>query len=72
MNKENKKNICIKIGQHGDFLKGKLPNHPNHKSGRNPYAHICSEIKKKYKKSYKDISDKYLDEIIEFINSVDK
>ena len=39
----------------GDFLVGKLPSHPNHPKGRNPYAHIALKVKNKFGLSYKDI-----------------
>jgi hypothetical protein len=68
MNSENKKIIWGDILKAGDFLKNKLPNHPNHPKGRNPYAHIALEIKNKFKKSYKDIEDSKINEIKNYIN----
>ena len=40
LNKENASNIWRLIQQTGDELLGKLPSHPNHPKGRNPYAHV--------------------------------
>ena len=72
MNEENKKKLWTEILKAGDFLKNKLPNHPNHPKGRNPYAHVALEIKSKFQKSYKDLSDDKIDDIrnyIEFIKN---
>ena len=33
------------IQEAGDYLKGQLPDHPNHPKGRNPYAHVALCIK---------------------------
>ena len=51
----------------GDFLKNKLPNHPNHPKGRNPYAHVALCIKTKFNKSYKDIDDVKFNEVVDYI-----
>jgi hypothetical protein len=72
MNEENKKILWAQILKAGDFLKNKLPNHPNHPKGRNPYAHVALEIKNKFQKSYKDLPDDKIDDVrkyIEFIKS---
>ena len=72
MNEENKKILWSEILKAGDFLKNKLPNHHNHPKGRNPYAHVALEIKNKFQKSYKDLSDDKIDDIrnyIEFIKN---
>ena len=45
MNVNNAKIIWKEIQKTGDFLKGKLPDHPNHPKGRNPYAHVALEVK---------------------------
>ena len=55
MNDENKKYLWSLIQATGDFLVGKLPSHPNHPKGRNPYAHIALKVKNKFGLSYKDI-----------------
>ena len=41
----------------GDFLLNKLPEHPNHPKGRNPYAHVALKVKTKFGISYKDLPD---------------
>ena len=68
LNRINKEKIWRLIQNIGDGLAGKLPEHPNHPKGRNPYAHVALCIKNKFKSSYKDISDDKLDEVINFIN----
>ena len=72
MHEENAKKIWQLILETGDSLKGVLPDHPNHPKGRNPYAHISIEIKNKYGCSYKDIPDDQLNELIKFINYLEK
>ena len=72
MHEENAKKIWQLILETGDSLKGVLPDHPNHPKGRNPYAHISLEIKNKYGCSYKDIPDDQLNELIKFINYLQK
>ena len=67
MNSENKKKLWSEILKAGDFLKGKLPKHPNHPKGRNPYAHVAICVKSKFKASYKDIKDEKFDEVIKYI-----
>ena len=67
MNDHNKKQLWKLIQLTGDFLLNKLPDHPNHPNGRNPYAHISLEIKTKYGCSYKEISDDKIPELEEFI-----
>ena len=70
MNEENKKILWSEILKAGDFLKNKLPNHPNHPKGRNPYAHVAIEIKNKFNQSYKDLSDDKFDEVKNFIEFI--
>ena len=41
MNKENASKLWKIIQEAGDKLVGKLPDHPNHPKGRNPYAHVA-------------------------------
>ena len=67
MQKENSAKIWKMIQKAGDFLKNKLPNHPNHPKGRNPYAHVALCIKTKFNKSYKDIDDVKFDEVVDYI-----
>ena len=68
MNKENAIKLWKVIQEAGDFLKGQLPEHPNHPKGRNPYAHVAICIKTKFNQSYKDIPDEKYNEVIEYIN----
>ena len=67
MNKENASKLWKLIQETGDFLKGKLPDHPNHPKGRNPYAHVAICVKSKFNASYKDIPDDQLDDVIKYI-----
>ena len=67
MNKENTKKLWKIIQEAGDYLDGKLPNHPNHPNGRNAYAHVAICIKNKFKVSYKDISDEKFNQVIKYI-----
>ena len=70
MNEENKKILWSEILKAGDTLKNKLPSHPNHPKGRNPYAHVALEIKNKFKNSYKDLADNKIDEIRKYIRFI--
>ena len=72
MNQENKKLLWAEILKAGDFLKNRLPNHPNHPQGRNPYAHVALEIKNKFHKSYKDLPDDNFDNIRKYIEVLKK
>ena len=67
MNKENSAKLWKLIQEAGDYLQGKLPDHPNHPKGRNSYAHVAISIRSKFKKSYKDIEDENLQEVIDYI-----
>ena len=68
MVKENRKFIWKYIQKTGDYLFDKLPDHPNHPNGRNPYAHVALCIKNKFSNSYKDIEDEKFEEVVSFIN----
>jgi len=48
-------------------LLGKLPDHPNHPKGRNPYAHVALEVKTHFKITYKDIPDEKFEEVVEYL-----
>ena len=72
MNPENKKKLWGEILKAGDYLKGKLPEHPNHPKGRNPYAHIAICVKSKFQKSYKDIEDERFQEVLDYIEFLKK
>jgi len=72
MDQINTKKLWNEIISAGNYLKGKLPNHPNHPKGRNPYAHIALEIKNKFGMSYKDIPNEKYNEVIDTINYLKK
>ena len=67
MNKENASKLWKMIQEAGDYLLSGLPDHPNHPKGRNPYAHVAICVKNKFNASYKDIPDKQLDEVLQYI-----
>tara|TARA_B100001142_G_scaffold57817_1_gene56591 strand:+ start:116 stop:343 length:228 start_codon:yes stop_codon:yes gene_type:complete len=68
VNKENASKLWKIIQEAGDYLKGQLPDHPNHPKGRNPYAHVSLCIREKFNASYKDIDDEKFDEVVEYIS----
>ena len=72
MNRENASKLWKIIQEAGDYLAGKLPEHPSHPKGRNSYAHVAICIKNKFKKSYKDIEDDKLNQVIEYIEYLKK
>ena len=72
MNPENRKKLWEEILSAGDYLKNKLPNHPNHPKGRNPYAHVALEIKNKFNESYKDIPDEKINLVLKYIEYLKK
>ena len=72
MNKENAEKLWKIIQETGDYLQGRLPNHPNHPNGRNPYAHVAICIKNKFDASYKDIPDDKYEEILKYIEFLKK
>ena len=67
MNDNNRKYLWSLIKSTGDFLLGKLPDHPNHPKGRNPYAHVALKVKTKFGLSYKDLPDDKLEDIKKFL-----
>ena len=72
MNDHNKKYIWKLIQLTGDFLVNKLPDHPHHPNGRNPYAHVALKVKTKFGSSYKDLPDEKINEIVRYIKSIQK
>ncbi len=70
MNDQNKKYLWKIIRLTGDCLKNKLPDHPNHPSGRNPYAHVALKVKNNFGSSYKDLPDEKLNDIIEYLDLI--
>ena len=68
--KAMEKKIWKLIQKTGDELIGRLPDHPSHPKGRNPYAHIALEIKNHFGMSYKDIEDDKIPELEKFIEFI--
>ena len=68
MNDVNKKYLWKLIQLTGDSLINKLPDHPNHPNARNPYAHVALKVKNKFGKSYKDLPDEKVHEVINYLN----
>ena len=68
MTEDNRRKLWTLIKEAGDYLQGQLPEHPNHPTGRNPYAHIALAVKDKFNTSYKDIEDNKFDEVVDYIN----
>ena len=52
MNEDKSRQLWKIIQEAGDYLKGQLPNHPNHPKGRNPYAHVAICVRSKYGERY--------------------
>jgi len=72
MNEDKARQLWKLIQEAGDYLKGQLPDHPNHPNGRNPYAHVALEVKTKFQKSYKDIEDEKFQEVVDYIEVLKK
>ena len=70
MNDVNKKCLWNLIKLTGDSLINKLPDHPNHPNGRNPYAHVALKVKNKFGKSYKYLPDEKVNEVINYLNKL--
>ena len=70
MNKENVNKLWKIIQETGGELVGKLPDHPNHPKGRNPYAHVALEVKNHFGITYKDIPDEKFHEVIEYLEKL--
>ena len=70
MNEDNKKYLWKLIQLTGDSLINKLPYHPNHPNGRNPYAHVALNVKNNFGKSYKDLPDDKVNEVINYLNLI--
>ena len=54
----------------GHYLQGKLPDHPNHPKGRNPYAHVALEVKNHFGMTYKEIPDERYNDVINYIEEL--
>jgi len=72
MNEDKARQLWKVIQEAGDYLKGQLPDHPNHPKGRNSYAHVALEVKTKFQKSYKDIEDEKFQEVMDYIDDLKK
>ena len=70
MTPENASKLWKMIQEAGDYLHGKLPDHPNHPKGRNPYAHVALCVKNKFKLSYKDIPNNLYDDVVHYIEQL--
>ena len=70
MNKENASKLWKIIQEAGNYLQHKLPDHPNHPKGRNPYAHVALEVKNYFGMTYKDIPDEKYNEVIEYLEKL--
>tara|TARA_X000000950_G_C13775002_1_gene602616 strand:+ start:836 stop:1060 length:225 start_codon:yes stop_codon:yes gene_type:complete len=70
MKKENRKILWSLIQKKGSKLVGRLPEDYRHPKGRNPYAHICTLIKDKFGRSYKDINDDFFPKVESFIKKI--
>ena len=72
MNEDNRRKLWLLIQEAGLYLRGQLPDHPNHPKGRNPYAHIAICVKDKFQMSYKDIDYNKFDEVVRYIEFLKK
>ena len=44
MNENNRSKLWKIIQEAGDYLRGQLPDHPNHPKGRNASAHVALSL----------------------------
>ena len=72
MNEENRRKLWKIIQEAGDYLQGQLPDHPNHRKGRNPHAHVAICVKSKFNKSYKDIDEDKFNDVVQHIEFLKK
>lgn len=68
MTPENSKIVWEYMQDAGDRLVGILPPSPRHPNGRNPYAHVAICVRHKFGKSYKELPDKMIGRVIEYID----
>jgi len=66
MNNTNRKIIQESVREAGDYLKGKLPEVPEH-TERNSYAHLWRSIKQKMGATYSECADSQLGEILDIV-----
>ena len=67
MNEDNRRKLWVLIQEAGHYLRGQLPDHPNHPKGRNPYAHVGICVKDHFNLSYKDVPDEKFDDVVKYI-----
>ena len=68
MSPEKNQKIRKRILEAAEKLEGRLPTHPAHPNGRNPYAHIPKVIKDACGGiSYKEMPDEAFESILELI-----
>tara|TARA_B100000989_G_C19453882_1_gene433056 strand:- start:839 stop:1057 length:219 start_codon:yes stop_codon:yes gene_type:complete len=72
MKPEKRKIIWNFILNKGCQLITKLLTDARHSEEKNVYAHICSEIKRKFKCSYKDMNDENIIKLVNFIKKVEE
>ena len=72
LNRINKEKIWRLIQNTGDKLAGKLPERRTHPKGRNPYAHVALKVKKHFGCSYKDIANEKYQEVVDFLNLIQR
>ena len=70
MNEENRRELWKIIQETGNYLQGKLPDHPNHPKGRNAYAHVALEVKNHFGMTYKDIPDEKYNDVIYYLEKL--
>jgi len=68
MSPENSKIVWDYMQEAGVKLVGKLPHSNLHPRGRNPYAHVAICVKGKFGKSYKDLPDEMVQQVIEYVD----
>lgn len=67
MNESNKSKIKEAVGNAGKMMEGKMPYDSRHPDGRNPYAHLWKTIKDAYGKTYSELPDNYVPNILNLI-----
>jgi hypothetical protein len=66
VNQENCKAVQAAVAEAGDYLKERLPAHPEHKE-RNAYAHLWRCIKEAMGRTYKECDDADLPRVLEIV-----
>jgi len=68
MTPENSKIVWKYMQAAGERLVGRLPKSRSHPKGRNPYAHVAICVRKKFGKTYSDLPDDKIGQVMEFID----